>query len=209
MAPAAPLVCRMCGQVHGPVRLKGGENALCVRCGGNLAKGSRLGPDAPLCFAISGLAFAVPSALLPFLSASSLGNVRTSLLFTGVRSLWLGGMQPLAVLVFLCGWFLPVLLLAALAALHGARRMGPPSVNCLRVSELARSLEHWAIPEVQVLAVLVGIIKLGSIFTLTIGPGFWCYCAMALSLLLAQHNSDFAPAPEPIAADGSEPAPSP
>jgi paraquat-inducible protein A len=169
----------------------------------------RLGPDAALCFAVSGLAFAVPSALLPFLSASNLGNLRISVLFTGVRSLWVGGMQPLAILVFLCGWLLPVLLLAALAALHGTRRMGPPGVRSPWIPGLARALEHWAIPEVQVLAVLVGIIKLGSVVQLTIGPGFWCYSAMALSLLLAQHNSDFAPAPGPIAAGAPEPAPSP
>jgi paraquat-inducible protein A len=45
-----------------------------------------------------------------------------------------------------------------------------------------------AYPEVQVLAVLVGVIKLHSLVQLEIGPGFWCYCGMTGSLWLARHE---------------------
>jgi hypothetical protein len=37
--------------------------------------------------------------------------------------------------------------------------------------------------------------KLGSVVDISIGPGFWCYCAMALSLLIAQHSFNFDPIP--------------
>jgi paraquat-inducible protein A len=53
-------------------------------------------------------------------------------------------------------------------------------------------LGHWAIPEVQVLAVLVAFMKLRSVVDIKIGPGFWCYSAMALSLLMAQRSVNFA-----------------
>jgi len=162
-----------------------------VRCEAVLAQGTRLGPDTALVFSITGLIFALPAALLPFVSAGKLGDERISLLFTGVWSLWDCGMCPLAVLVFLCGGLLPFALLATLALLHASSRLGWQNDDFRFLFRVARVLQHWAIPEVQVLAILVALMKLGSVVEVTIGPGFWCYCAMALSLLIAQNSFDF------------------
>jgi paraquat-inducible protein A len=148
-----------------------------------------MGTDTALVFSLTGLALAVPSVTLPFVSAGKLGAGRLSLLFTGVESLWDGGMRALAVLVILCGAVLPFTLLASLAVLHARSRMGWRNGDFRLLRRIARILEHWAIPEVQVLAVLVALMKLGSLVTVTVGAGFWCYCAMALSLLVAQHSS--------------------
>jgi paraquat-inducible protein A len=144
------------------------------------------------------LVLALPAALLPFVSAEKLGAERISLLFTGVRSLWDGGMRSLAVLVLLCGGLLPLALLGTLAVLHAPSRLGWQKAGSTLLRRAGHGLEHWAIPEVQVLAVLVALFKLGSVVTVKIGPGFWCYCAMALSLLIAQHSSKIdSPAPTP------------
>jgi paraquat-inducible protein A len=161
-----------------------------VRCDTVLAKGSRLGTDTALVFSITGLILAPPSALLTFVSAGKLGAERLSLLFTGVGCLWDGGMRLLAALVLLCGGLIPLALLATLAAVHAPSRLGWPRDKFEPLFRVARALEHWALPEVQVLAVLVALMKLGSVVDVTIGPGFWCYCAMALSLLIAQHSFD-------------------
>ena len=144
-----------------------------------------MGPDTALVFALTGLILALPAALLPLVSANFSGDERTSLLFTGVARLWDGGMRALAVLVFLCGGLLPVGLLATVAGLRLRTRFG----RFLR--PVAGALEHLAIPEVQVLAVLVAIMKLGGVLDVTIGPGFWFYCAMALSLLIAGRGFEF------------------
>ena len=191
MDSTARLACHLCGQEHRPIHLEPGEKALCVRCEAVLAQGTRLGPDTALVFSITGLLFAVPAALLPFVSAGKLGDERISLLFTGVWNLWDCGMGPLAILVFLFGGLLPFALLATLAVLHTSSRLGWQNNNLHFLFRVARVLQHWAIPEVQVLAVLVALMKLGSVVEVTIGPGFWCYCAMALSLLIAQHSFDF------------------
>lgn len=191
MRSHARLTCRLCGQEHGPARLAPGEKALCVRCDTVLAQGTRLSPDAALVFSLTGLIFAVPAAVLPFIGAGKLGDERVSLLFTGVGSLWDSGMRALAILVLLCGGVLPLLLLATLAALHAPARLGWPRARFRPLYQTARFLEHWSIPEVQVLAVFVALMKLGSLVDVTIGPGFWCYCAMALSLVIAQRSFDF------------------
>lgn len=167
-----------------------------MRCASILLRGVRTGPDTALVFSLTGLVLALPAALLPFVSANLSGDERISLLFSGVGRLWDGGTRSLAILVFLCGGLLPLALLATLAGLHLRSRLGR------LLLPVARALEPWAIPEVQVLAVLVAIMKLGSVVDLKIGPGFWCYCAMALSLLIAGHSFAFNPATPPPAAGG-------
>jgi paraquat-inducible protein A len=197
MSPTHRLSCHVCGQEHRIVELLSGEKAHCVRCGAVLAERSRLGPDTALVFSITGLVLAPSAALLTFVSAGKLGAVRISHLFTGVGSLWEGGMRSLAVLVLLCGGLVPFTLLVVLAAACTRSRLGLVVDRLGALSRTAHVLEHWAIPEVQVLAVLVAFMKLGSVVNVKIGPGFWCYSAMAVSLLIAQHSfdSDFVTGP--------------
>jgi len=191
MNPDARLTCHLCGQEHAPIHLDPGATALCVRCDTVLARGRRPGPDTAFVFAATGLILAVPAALLPFVSAGNLGDERTSLLFTGVARLWSGGMGPLAVLVLACGGLLPLALLAILAILRAPVRPFCGTAVAGLLARAARVLGHWAIPEVQVLAVLVGLVKLRNAVSVTIGPGFWCYAAVAFFLLVAEHSFDF------------------
>jgi paraquat-inducible protein A len=191
MGPHEHLTCRLCGQDHRPTPLAKGEKALCSRCGALLAKGSRLGPDATFVFSVTGLILAAPAAFLPFIGAEKLGDARTSFLLTGVGAMWEDGMRMVSVLVLLCGILLPVALLAVLALLHVPGRFGWHPGDSAGLGRAARLLGHWSIPEVQVLAVLVALMKLGSLVDITIGPAFWFYCAMAAMLILAQQSFAF------------------
>src|SRR6185437_5804009 len=117
MASPAPLKCHLCGQQHQAVALQRGQTARCRRCDTLLAIGPRLGPQAPFCFALTGLILAVPAVLLPLVGAEELGDKRISLLLTGVGALWEGGMRALGFLVLLCGTLLPVVMLILLVTL--------------------------------------------------------------------------------------------
>lgn len=195
-----PLICRLCGHQHQPIPLAPGERALCVRCDTVLASRPRLGPDAAAAFTVTGLILALPAMLLPFITATKLGHDRAGLLFTGVEALWDHGMRVLAVWVCLCGGIVPVALLATLAGLLLPARFGWPEVKPRLLWHAAHALGYWAMPEVQVLAVLVALMKLGRLVDVTIGPGFWCYAAMSFALLFAWRNFDLtslAPAPSP------------
>lgn len=202
MATTTHLTCQLCGQEHRRIPLEPGEKALCTRCDCLLEQGSRMGPHAALVFSVTGIALALPAALLPFVSAGKLGDERTSLLFTGAERLWHGGMECLSLLVILCGGLIPLALLATLSALRLPLLAGNGKRDPRLLLHLAHVMDHWAIPEVQVLAVLVALMKLGSVVDVSIGPGFWFYCAMALSLLLARRSFEFEPAPPRTASAG-------
>jgi paraquat-inducible protein A len=188
--PPATLHCRLCGHAHRPVRLAPGERALCVRCNTVLAQGPRLGSDTALAFTITGLILALPAALLPFITAGKAGHEHVGRLFTGAQGLWNHGMPLLAFWVMLCGGLAPAALLIALTALLLPARFGWKPVQPQFLTQAAHALGHWAMPEVQVLAVLVALIKLGKLVTVSIGPGFWFYAALSYALLFAWRSFD-------------------
>jgi paraquat-inducible protein A len=185
------LTCHLCGQNHSPVRLLPGQKAQCTRCDTVLARGKHYGRDGALAFAVSGLILGVPACLLPFISAGKFGDERVSLLFTGVGALWDNGMRAIAMLVLLCGGLMPMGLLMAMAVILAPERFKRFAGDTDGFLTMAGLFERWAIPEVQVLAVLVALLKLGSVVNVALGPGFWCYCGMALALLCATRSFDF------------------
>lgn len=183
--PEISLPCPECGLEHRSVSLSLGEVAHCVQCHSVLEKKGWFGADASLAFTLTGLLLVPPSVLLPFVSVSKLGNEKVSFLFSGVRMLWGDGMHLLAIWVLLCGGVAPIFLLLSLAGLLVLPRLGWPPIQTQRLLQAARAVSHWAIPEVQVLAVLVALAKLGHVVHVQLGPGFWCYAALAMMLLLA------------------------
>ena len=203
---AARFTCRLCGHEHQPIALRPGESALCVRCENVLARGSRVGRDVDLVFTLTGLFFSLPAVLLPFITAGKFGQVRGGVLFTGVEGLWDHGMRVLAIWVMLCGAVVPMLLLTVMAVVLLPERMGWRPWRPDFLSNVTHAMGYWAIPEVQVLAVLVALLKLGSLVNVTIGPGFWCYGAMSVSLLVAWRSFMHRP---PDLSAGETPAPRP
>jgi paraquat-inducible protein A len=203
MAKNEHLACPLCGKDHHAVPLAPGEKAHCTQCDTVMAKGRRGGRDVPYVFCVTGLVLAPPACLLPLISAGKLGAERTSTLFTGVGALWDNGMRALAVLVLLCGAVLPIALLAVLAVLQAPERLASLFGTQATLFRVARYLELCAIPEVQVLAILVALAKLGSVVHVTIGPAFWFYCAMSFSLILAQRRFDFKSSGDAPAAAGA------
>ena len=193
--------CRFCGRGHDAVVLAPRQKALCNQCGLGLTQGSRLGSDATLAMVITALILAVPAFVLPFVTVGKLGSERTGHLLSGARALQAEDMPLLSVWVALCAGIAPVLMLVALAVHSLPPHFGQTWRWTRGLKHAAVALEEWAMPEVYVLAVLVALTKLGSVVEVEIEPGFWCYVAMSIMLLIAWRNFHLGPAsfssPEP------------
>ena len=201
-APEAGLhprfTCRYCGHEHRAVTLRPYQRASCVQCGLALAKGTRLGSDGTISLIVTALILAGPALFLPFVTLGKLGSHRTGHLLSGARALWTEDMHLLSVWVTLCVGVAPIVMLGALSAVIIPARLGKDWAWTHWLRRTAVALEEWAMPEVYVLGVLVALTKLDSIVDVSVGPGFWCYVAMSILLLLSWRN--FRLGPDTIAA---------
>jgi paraquat-inducible protein A len=186
MTPDDSLVtCPFCGRLHYAVAVRAGERALCVDCGSPLPA-DECRRDTALAFTVTALILAVPALQLPLVTVRKFGTEHSSYLWTGIRALWHNGMPLLAVWVALCGLAVPLALLASLVMTMP--RLHLPAADFWR--RVAQALQHWSMPEVQVLAVLVAFIKIGALVQVQPGLGLWFYGAMTLAMLRAWHCTD-------------------
>jgi paraquat-inducible protein A len=186
---AGHVSCPLCGRLHHPVALKRGERALCARCGTTLDR-RRGGHDAALAFTLTALILAVPAVELPLVVVRKFGAEHASYVWTGIRSLWQDGMPLLSVWVALCGVVVPLTLLTTLVMLILARSRGPYRRAARVWARTAHALQHWSMPEVQVLAVLVAFVKIGALVQVHPGLGLWFYAAMTVAMLLAWRSTE-------------------
>jgi paraquat-inducible protein A len=128
------------------------------------------------------------------------GRVRTTVLTVGFDGFWSHGFESLGVWVLLCGILAPLGLLALLVAvLYTDRRPEFRELNA-RLRRWADGIQYWAMPEVQVLGVMVAFFKLGDVVNVTIGPGLWCYAVASLFTLLAWRRFNLQPRQERLPA---------
>ncbi len=174
----------MCGRVHHPIPLRFGERALCADCGSTL---DRHTPGQPVAIAltVTALILAIPALQLPVVIVRKFGAARASYLWSGVGALWQNQLPLLSVWVAVCGLVVPAALLATLTAFALHERFGRSVMPGKLWLRTARALQHWSMPEVNVLAVLVAFVKIGALVQVEPGLGLWFYAAMAGTTLLA------------------------
>jgi paraquat-inducible protein A len=157
------------------------------------------GSGAAMAFALGGLFLSLPAWLLPFVTLQQFGHARTTHLTVGFTGLWSHGFSSLGAWVLLCGTLAPVtLLLLIVITLATEGREALQAWN-RRLRRLAAVVQYWAMPEVQVLGIMVAFLKLGSIVDIRIGPGLWCYGAASLCLLVAWRRFTLHPAANRVA----------
>jgi paraquat-inducible protein A len=137
-----------------------------------------------LAFCLTGLILAAPSFLLPFVTLNKFGNTHVCFLMNTAGGLWHNGMAVLGGWVLFCGMLAPLVLLFILAATF-ANGLGASVKANKGLVRVATMLAHWAMPDVLALGVLVSVFKVRDLVNVRLGPGFWCYLATALMLLLA------------------------
>ena len=192
MAHPDVLSCNTCGLRQLVEPLGAGRTAECARCGSFLAAGARGSLQATAAFAAAALILYVPANIYPIMRMHFYGAYSESTVWDGVVSLAQHDQWFVAAIVFLASIAVPLVKLGVLAylvlstALHRRRRLRERT----RIYRFVAAIGPWAMLDVFLLAVLVALVKLGTIATILPGPGLIAFACVVVFTMLASASFD-------------------
>jgi len=113
-----------------------------------------------------------PANLLPVLHIESLKGGQENTILSGVIQFWHDGDYPVALIIFTASVIIPILKVLAIIALCLAVRSGRSAPAMTRLYRMTEYIGRWSMVDVFVVAILVGVVQLGSV--LRIDPGGRC-----------------------------------
>ena len=190
VVPDTVVCCPACGLVQRLAPQPRGAAYECARCGAFLTE-RKTAASLHLTAALSlaALILYVPANIYPILSMSMYGAYNENTVWEGVVSLAQYNQWFVAIVVFLASIVIPLLKLAGLFFLVATARIGTRRGQRLRsrIYGFIDVVGPWAMLDVFLLAVLVALVKLGSLATVAPGPGLIPFaCVVVLTMLASQ-----------------------
>jgi paraquat-inducible protein A len=142
-----------------------------------------------MAFSLAALILFVPANIFPILSMSKFGYKSESTIWGGVVELWKSGTQGIAILVLLCSIVIPLAKILGLFYICATWKKQPPYRNTflLRFIEI---IGRWSMLDVFLVAILVALIKLGSIATVKPELGIVAFGCVVVLTMVASANFD-------------------
>ena len=184
--PAPMIACHECGTGQHMRAVPEGGAARCSRCGATLYRQRRNSIEHTLLLTLAALILFVIANTFPFLTFELEGNADTSTLLSGVRSLYEGGMWPLAVLVLLTATVVPLVWLLSVAYVFVPLQFGRLPGGAARVFRVTELLRPWAMMEVYLLGVIVAYVKLSDLARLELGIALFAFVGLIIVMIAAE-----------------------
>ena len=186
------LCCSTCGLVQEVDPLPPGRRAECPRCGATVSEGPHGSLRLTAAFALSALILYVPANIYPILRMHFYGAYSESTVWDGVVSLAQHNQWFVATIVFMASMVIPVLKLLGLLYLVLSTwvGLGQRLRERARIYKFIDAIGPWAMLDVFLLAVLVALVKLGSIATILPGPGLIAFSCVVVLNMLATESFD-------------------
>jgi paraquat-inducible protein A len=132
-----------------------------------------------------------PANLLPVLQVeSTLQGTRQSTIVGGVVQFWQSGDYPVALIIFIASVMIPILKILSIAVLCLGARSGRWPRALTRLYRVTDYVGRWSMVDVFVVAILVGVVQLGSVMTINAGEGALAFAGVVLLTIFAAHSFD-------------------
>jgi len=132
-----------------------------------------------------------PANLLPVLRIeSSLKGEQQNTILSGVHQFWQDRDYPVAVIIFTASVVIPILKVLAIIALCLAARSGRSPEAMTRLYRMTEYIGRWSMVDVFVVAVLVGVVQLGSVLRIDPGGGAVAFASVVVLTMLAARSFD-------------------
>jgi paraquat-inducible protein A len=192
-SPAKPalrdlLICEHCDALYHKPDLHPGQRAICVRCSARLLQRPKLTADGLLALSLAALIVLVIANIYPIIGLQVQGHYSANTLWGAIIACWNDSVAPVAVVVALTIFFIPLaqlLLRVYLLLPFVLNGQLPPGV--VMTLKLLHWLKSWAMVAVFVLGVFVSIVKIADVARVI--PGIGIVAFATLTVLLTAINS--------------------
>ncbi len=183
--------CHDCGLL-GRLPAHGAHGARCARCGAALHVRKPRSIERTWALVIAATLCYVPANVLPVMTVTSLGQVQSDTIMSGVIYFLTHGMWPLAVIVFTASIFVPVLKLVMLSFLLISVQRGSNwrPAERTRMYRITETIGRWSMVDIFAISILVALVRLGNLATIEAGIGAVFFGAVVVSTMLAAEAFD-------------------
>lgn len=179
------VACPACDALHRRVDVPLGLRSRCLRCHTVLTAPRESAMTQIVMLAATGVVLMVAAMVFPFLSIDARGLSQNSSVLDAVMAFSDGIMLPLSIATVALIVFLPLLRLGAILYALAPMAIGyAPAKGAARAFRLAQALKPWAMAEIFIIGVAVALVKVAGLASLTIGPAFWAFAALALVMAI-------------------------
>ncbi len=179
------IACQDCDLLHRQRLLHDGERATCSRCGAVLYRKKRNSLDYTLVFSMTALVFFLMANVFPFMTFKYEGRVQESVLFTGVKELFVQDMWAVATLVLFVSVVIPLLKVIGMIYVLLPLKLHHQPWQARRIFRFVEVLHPWAMVDVYMLGVIVAMVKLNDFATILPGAALYSFAALLISMAAA------------------------
>lgn len=180
----------LCQTCEHPVHLKAGEDNTCENCNCKIKSLKKKDAAKTLSYALTALILYFPANFLPVMSIEMYGQKNESTIWQGIVSLAEGGDWILALIVFLASMFVPFLKLLVLFYLSLTAKSKKNQRFKTKLFHFIEVIGPWSMLDIFLVAVLVAVIKFGSMATVTVGVGALMFLLVVIFTMLAAASFD-------------------
>lgn len=178
-------LCHACGRVA-PV-----EERHCPRCDARLHLRKPHSLQRTWALTIGALLLYLPANLLPVLRVqSSVKGDQQSTILSGVIQFWEEADYPVALIIFTASIMIPVMKIISIVWLCLAAGHGRNPRATTRLYRVTEFIGRWSMVDVFVVAILVGVVQLGSVMSIQPGAGAIAFAGVVILTMLAAVSFD-------------------
>ena len=145
----------------------------------------------------------IPANLLPIMHTQLPGDSRSNTIIGGIIRLWESGSYPVAIIIFIASVFVPLIKLFILSWLNYTVQTSKSGLLKERLLSyrFIEFIGRWSMVDVFVVAILAGLVQLGSLMNVTPGPAIIVFFAVVVVTIFATNS--FKPQLIPLTAQGA------
>ncbi|MBB6429792.1 paraquat-inducible protein A [Algisphaera agarilytica] len=179
--------CQTCGLAQRIPRCMADHELSCQRCGAEINEDEHKALVRSVVLVGLAAVLLLPANLVPIMRIAELGPPEPATVWEGIKVLYFGGSPALAALVFVASLCVPIakvfVIIAMLLCRHPRRAS---TARCMtKLHRFVATIGRWSMVDMFVVALLIGLVRLGSLASVDPKPGAIAFLAVVVITIAA------------------------